>query len=113
MDCRIREVFLLSIDITPQVTVLIYIGVCTGQVEKRKTFQPSCRGLYNVTELFVKSLNISYVSFCGVLLLRAAGSQHIHMCDRVCGIALLSHALLQSTRRRLPVKNNGLTNKGS
>jgi len=43
MDCRIREVFLLSIDITPQVTVLIYIGVCSEHVEKTKKKKDSTK----------------------------------------------------------------------
>jgi len=83
MDCRIREVFLLSIDITPQVTVLIYIGVCSEHVEKRKTIQPSYRGLYLHRKLFVKSLNISCALSMDVFLLLAA-EDNIHMCVIVC-----------------------------
>jgi hypothetical protein len=46
--------------------------------------------VYTFTELFVKSLNNSYVLSVQVLLLLDAGSQPTH----VYAIALLSHALL-------------------
>ena len=49
---------------------------------------------YTVIELFVKSLSISCVLSVVALLLLAVGSQPTHVCDRVCGMTLLSHALL-------------------
>jgi hypothetical protein len=40
--------------------------------------------VHTVIELFVKSLNISYVLSVYVLLLLAAGSQPTHVYDLVC-----------------------------